>query len=237
MYLYVPNKSRHPWRLAAVIAGIVVVIVLAFIFGPKGYERWQIHRLMKEGNAKMQAAQWRESITPLLKVLAMNPNHLLANRMIADAIEKLGSPETLVFREKALQIDPVSLEDATHLVTAALAFENVPKAEQGIIAIQKIPSAPPALLPSLKAQLAVLKGDSVAAEKEFAQALQTDPGNPALKVSLAGLQIDSPDSDVRAAALEVRADEDQRGVDDRRGSTSLSCSFHACGRGDFQPRL
>ena len=203
MFLYVPKKFKNRRRLALIVTGIVLLVGLAIFYGPKLYDRWSVHRLMKEARTKLQAGQLRESIEPLIKIIRINPKNVLANRMIADTVEKLGSPEALQFRERALELEPDSVEDAYKLTTAALFFENPAKAERGIQLLQKNKLTPPRLLPPMLARFALLKGDNREAEKQFSEALRSDPRNPDLLLGLAGLQIESDDAQIRDNSRQI----------------------------------
>ncbi len=203
MYLYVPDKIKNPKRLALLIGLGAVFIMLAVVLGPRFYDRWQIHQLMKEAKSKLGAGQLREGITPLIKIISINPKNVVAQRMVSDAAEKLGAPDALDFREKALEIEPNSLEDAVRLTIGALAFEKIPIAEKGLALIRKHPEAPLGLLPGLQAQLALLQGNEREAGKQFVEALRHKPRDPDLLLNLAILQVDSGTDDERASARKI----------------------------------
>src|ERR1051325_1979260 len=109
-----------------IIAAVVLVILAAGVwFGRPYYRRHQEQRLAVQAQAFLQKKEYSKAWLSVRRLFQINPNNVVASRIMADLAELSHSPHALVWRRKVAELDP-TVDNRLVLASCALRFENPP---------------------------------------------------------------------------------------------------------------
>ena|GEM_PF-670529 len=187
--------------IVALVASIVLLVCL-FIFGPSGYRY-----LKSEVFLYRSAKAWeKEDINTAYNWAALayqnNPQSQRATGMLGDIGEREGSPQTLLWRQRLVQLSPNEVAPALALANSALLQNNVRVAEQALERIQPLADKR-ADYHSLRAGCFLKKGAVIEADKALVQAMELEPENPIHAVNLAVFRLKSQDPAQVSEALKA----------------------------------
>ncbi len=202
------RRSRVSWQRAPQLrSGLVISLFVILGFGVglfafssahKGWNRWQKTRLLAEAGHRLDENNLAEAEAMAHKALAIDPDSLVAIRILSEATEKQNRAETVAWRAQIARLSP-SLESQLNLASAALRFGQLEVARD---ALQQV--APrereKAAYHVVAGWLSRAQGNVAAEERHFAAAVAQEPKNDLYQFNLAVLQILSPDPEKNAAA-------------------------------------
>jgi hypothetical protein len=202
------RRSRGSWwhrfqpRSGLVISLFVVLGFGVGLFGfasiRKGFNRWHKTRLLTEAGDRLDHNNLREAEVMARKALAIDPNSLVAVRILAETTEKQNRAETVAWRGQIARLDP-GLESELNLASAALRFGqlDVARAALGRVAPEDREKA---AYEVVAGWLSRAQGNIAEEERHFAAAVAKEATNDVYQFNLAVLQILSPDPEKNAAA-------------------------------------
>jgi hypothetical protein len=202
------RRSRGSWwhrfqrRSGLVISLFVVLGFGVGLFGfasiRKGFNRWHKTRLLTEAGDRLDHNNLREAEVMARKALAIDPNSLVAVRILAETTEKQNRAETVAWRGQIARLDP-GLESELNLASAALRFGqlDVARAALGRVAPEDREKA---AYEVVAGWLSRAQGNIAEEERHFAAAVAKEATNDVYQFNLAALQILSPDPEKNAAA-------------------------------------
>ena len=132
------------------------------------------------------------------QALAIDPNSLVAARILAETTEKQNRPETVVWRAQIARLDP-GLESELNLASAALRFGQFDLARAALERVAP-EDREKAAYHIVAGWLSRAQGNVAEEERHFAAAVAQEPTNDVYQFNLAVLQILSPDPEKSAAA-------------------------------------
>jgi hypothetical protein len=202
------SRSRGSWwhrfqsRSGLVISLFVVLGFGVGLFGfasvRKGFNRWHKTRLLTEAGDRLDHNNLSEAEVMARKALAIDPNSLVAVRILAETTEKQNRAETVAWRGQIARLDP-GLESELNLASAALRFGqlDVARAALGRVAPEDREKA---AYDVVAGWLSRAQGNIAEEERHFAAAVAKEATNDVYQFNLAVLQILSPDPEKNAAA-------------------------------------
>ena len=197
--------------LLGCLIGIVLLIAVCW-GGHDVYVRWQERRLVRRAVVAIQKGDDITASVAARAVLQIKPTSAGAARIMAQLAEKTGNRAALDWRHKVIDAEPHSVEDALALARSALQFNEPTVAEQALGGIDEKGKQEPGYH-AVVATLADLKKDDKTAIREWEQAVQMDPNEPAyqLQLGIVQLRCSNGDEHVAGKALlnKLRADPKQ----------------------------
>lgn len=133
-------------------------------------------------------------------VLRFDPANVAACRIMAETAEAAGKREAVSWREQILALEPGVVANKLALASAGLQFGQLDLARQTLGAMDAA-ARNSAQYHQISAVLAVAEKKETLAETEFAAAVEFDPENEQLALSLATLRLTSEDAATKAKAL------------------------------------
>jgi thioredoxin-like negative regulator of GroEL len=202
------RSSRRSWRHSfQVRSGLVISFFVVVGFGVglfgfasvhKGWKRWHEARLLTEAKGRLDQNNLNEAEVRARQALAIDPNSLVAARILAETTEKQNRPETVVWRAQIARLEP-GLESELNLASAALRFGQFDLARAAVERVAP-EDREKAAYHIVAGWLSRAQGNVAEEERHFAAAVAQEPTNDVYRFNLAVLQILSPDPEKSAAA-------------------------------------
>lgn len=165
------------------VASCTALLLLGYT-GYRGYRVWKEHHWMNLAQDFVAKSDGRSAYLSLQQVLRFNPRNLEACRLMADLAEASRSPGALVWRNRALELSPDSLEDRLALVKTALAYGDIAVATNAIAEVSPA-GKQTAEYHNLAGTLAIAAGQFQPAQVHFNEAIRLEPWNAVPKLNLA----------------------------------------------------
>ncbi|MEO5718931.1 MAG: tetratricopeptide repeat protein [Chthoniobacterales bacterium] len=206
----VRRKRRHQvsWlRNLQLRSGLVISIfvvlgfgvgLLAFSSARKGWTRWHKASLLATASDRLEHNQIAEAESIARKALAIDPNSLVAARILAESTEKQNRAETVAWRAQIARLDP-GLDSQLNLASAALRFGQLDVARDALARVAPV-DHDKAPFHVVAGWLSRAQGNIAEEERHFAAAVAQEPKNDVYQFNLAVLQIHSPDPEKNTAA-------------------------------------
>ena len=159
-----------------------------------GYSAWRGYEVWKQSHGMAMAREYftkgdaRNTIIALQTVLHANPRNIEACRMIAGLTEAVRDQRALVWRQRALDINPKSFQDRLALVQAAIIFQDYTLASNtltGVTGADKNTAA----YNYIAGNVSLVEGQLDDAEAHFSEAIRLDPSNPVPQMNLAVVRL------------------------------------------------
>jgi hypothetical protein len=205
------RRKRHrkaSWlRSFQLRSGLVISLFVVLGFGVglfafssvrKGWIRWHKTRLLTAAADRLDHNNLTEAETMARKALVIDPNSLVAARVLAEATEKQNRAETVAWRAQIARLDP-GLDNELNLASAALRFGQLDVARDALGRVA-IADREKAAYHVVAGWLSRAQGNIAEEERHFAAAVAQAPANDVYQFNLAVLQILSPDPEKNAAA-------------------------------------
>lgn len=183
-------------RKAIIAIFCCIVLLLLGYAGYQGYQVWKQSHLVAMARGFAQAGDVRNEQICLQLALKTNPRNPEACRLMANVAESLHSPEALVWRHRAFELNPKSLDDRLALVQTALVFKDYATATNTLAGVDAAGQQMPAYH-NLAGVVALELGDAAGAKAHFSAAAQLEPANLAPRLNLALVRL----RDTNAAEL------------------------------------
>ena len=185
------QRQLWPARVALVVAGLAIAIVLGTLFFRYGlglYEDWRQTRLLHEAASMLQQGRFSEATQIARELLAQHPNSLPALYVLAEAAEKQNLEEAISWREQIVRLRPKDPDNQLNLVSAALRFGKLDLARKTLDQIAAS-DRDRAAFHVVAGWLACAEGNFAEQEEQFAAAVKKEPKNDLYQFNLAALQI------------------------------------------------
>ncbi len=190
------------------------ILLIAAIWGAHGgYVRWQQRRLIRSSVYALQHGDYRTASLAARNVLAINGRSAPAARVIAELAERGDDRGALFWRQRVVEFEPQSAEDALALARCALQFNELGTAERALASVNEA-SRQTAGYHAVAGLLAQARGENEKAQMEWSEAVRLEPENSNYRLHLGVIQNLSTDPNQRAAGEtilnELRQDPKQR---------------------------
>ncbi len=188
-------------------SGLVISVFVVLGFGVglfafssvrQGWTRWNKARLLTSAANELEQHKLAEAEAIARKALALDPNSLVATRILAESTEKQNRAETVAWRAQIARLDP-GLESQLNLASAALRFGQLDVARDALARVtpEDHDKAPYHVVAGW---LSRAQGNIAEEERHFAAAVAQEPTNDVYQFNLAVLQVRSPDPEKNSAA-------------------------------------
>ena len=207
----VERTQRTYVRLA--IGGLTAFVVFVFLCwgGVHLYRNFESKHLARRAAAYLSGGDLRQAMLTARRAREIKPTAEGA-RVLAQVAERTKERVALEWRREAVKLAPDSPEDLVALANCALQFNEIAEAEKALAA--STGNGETGASHAIAAQIADAKGNQSGAQREWALAVEREPGDKsyALGLALAELRSNSPAlRETGYASLEeLRADKIQR---------------------------
>ena len=175
-------------RKTIIILSCCIVLLLLGYTGYRGYQVWKQSHGIAMAKAYYAKADYRSTVLSLQQVLKANPRNIEACRMMAGLTEASRSPESLVWRQRVLELNPNSFDDRMFLAQAALIFQDYALATNTLAGVADADKSS-AAYHTIAGTAALEGGHPDEAEAHFSEAIRLDPSNPIPQVNLAVVRL------------------------------------------------
>ena len=200
------QEKPFPYRTAAMISGTVVFLTIAGFLSAPRIERFldarKERQLVQRASDYFAKGDLKHAVLDARSALDIQPRNVEANRIIAKALETLGSPDAILWRKRLDSIASGDPENSAALAKASFIAGDIAVAEETLDKLKPEDRSSP-LFHEVAAGLAMSKDDTAAAERHSAEAVRLNPNNDSSRMQLALLRIKSSDPDSRASAIEA----------------------------------
>ena len=195
-----------------VLIGLIAFIFLCY-FGYRFYSVFESRRMVRRAAAFMGGGDLRQAALSAQRALQLNPESVGAFRQLAQISEVSNDRNALVWRRKAFELDPHSVQDLAALVASALQFRDIETAEKALTRSDEN-AQNTVEFHIAAAQLAEAKKQWPEAQNHWEKAVNIAPENKPyqLHFAVALLRMDDRSKRDRGLALleQLRNDEKQR---------------------------
>lgn len=186
------RKRFWNWRgLAGVVA--VAALLAGFVFWL--IPQWRIHQENKRAaQARLLLSRGYFSLAyqNALGVLRHNDNHEPSARVLAELLERQGSPEALTWRRRAAQIAP-TVSNQLALAAAGVRFEAPPSPTARRWLTELAGESNTVAWRLVAAQFELRNNNLPAAEAHYRAALEREPDNDEIALALATVRLQTRD--------------------------------------------
>ncbi len=196
------RRDLSPKRAVILIGMTVLVLAVAgfsFNYGLKFYRGWRERNLVKQASTLQQTGQLAEAARVAREVLEKRPDVLPALYILAETAEKRNLEEAISWRAQIARLLPHDLDSQLNLASAALRFGHLDTAREALGNVEPR-DRDQAKFHVVAGWLAQAEGNIAEQERQFAAAVDREPGNDLYKFNLAVLQIRSSDAAKSAEA-------------------------------------
>ena len=152
--------------------------------GYRGYKVWKNKHLISVGREFLAKSDRRNAALSAEEVLRSDPKNLDAVRVMAVLAEAARSPSALVWRSRAVELAPHSLDDRLALAQAALTMRDLATATNTLEGVEPA-DRQTAAYHNVAGLVAAETGNFDQAEKDFLEVSRLEPQNPSPQLSLA----------------------------------------------------
>jgi predicted Zn-dependent protease len=178
---------------------ICALVGAAGLASYRGYGAWQKRHLVERAQEFFAKKDYKSALRVAQHVLQLDPKNIVACRILAETDDLAGKREAVLWLQKIVSLEPEIAANRIALANAALRFREFDLARKTLDAID--PAGPVNVqYHQLAGTLALGEKKSTLAEAEFVAALELEPANPQLALSLATVRLDSPEPATREKA-------------------------------------
>ncbi len=186
-------------RKTVIFVAVMLVIGCAGFLGRRIYQKTTEHRLATEAGQYLQKQDFRNANLCLQRAIQINPYDVQVNRLMAQMYEQAGSPMALIWRIRTAELQTNNMEYRLEWAKTAIEMGNLGSALQALRGVDQ-KTRTTAEFYKLAGGLAWNIHDPVAAEKQYAAALQLEPTNLAVTLNLATVRLVSTNKTVASQA-------------------------------------
>jgi len=175
-------------RKIIILLSCCIVLLLLGYTGYRGYRVWKQSHGMDMAKAFYAKADYRSAVLSLQQVLKANPRNIEACRLMANLTEAARSPESLMWRQRVLELNPNSFDDRMFLAQSALIFRDYALATNTLAGVADV-NKNTAAFHSVAGSVALAAGQPDQAQAHFSESIRLDPTNPIPQVNLAVVRL------------------------------------------------
>lgn len=201
--------SLYQLQREALVIGLGLLVAAALGFG--GYRvlvgplrHWRGRQALEQAGRYMQQQDYRNALLALKRATVLMPNDPATWRVVAQNLDTLGVPETLVAHENLVQLDPGDTRQKLALVRQALRFEKADLAARTLAALPE-GAAEGAEYHRLAAALALSMGRDDDYVAQLRALLAVEPQDARARFNLAVADLWRDDASARQARGEFLA--------------------------------
>ena len=185
------QRRLKRWQTWVTLACMVAAMVVGYKYGLPRYRQYLERNYAMQAQRYEAGGDFSRALLRARQVLVINPDDATGIRVIADLADYFGSPYALQWRQRLVALNP----DATNrlaLARSALQAEAFPFPTATKVLNEMEPASRQSSAYHLIAgALAIKLNDLPAAEQHFAEALKLNPDDPANRMSLAVVRLQS----------------------------------------------
>lgn len=174
-------------KIIIILVSCTILLLLGYS-GYRGYELWKQSHWMALARQYAQKKDSSNEFLALKQALLADPRNVEACRMMANLAAAAGSPSTLTWRQKVLELDPTSLSDRLAFVQIAIILSDYNAATNALAGASDTDKNTPDYL-DVAGEMATAENKPDEAQADFAQAARLDPSNPVSQFSLAFIEL------------------------------------------------
>jgi hypothetical protein len=196
------RRDLSPKRAAILIVAIVITFAVGTIsyhYGSSFYRGWRERNLLRQASSLLKEERLSEAAQRARDVLQQHPDSLAAFHILAETAEKRNLEEAVAWRAQIARLLPHDLDSELNLASAALRFGQLDTARKALDEVAPNDRSR-AHFHVVAGWLAQAQGNVAEQERQFAAAVQKEPGNDVYQFNLAVLQVRSADSERRGKA-------------------------------------
>lgn len=199
------QQKHRRWYSHWALWTILILGAGVFLAWPrlKGcYQSWNAGNQVRQAEESLAGRDYKRAVMTARIVLSVDPSNVGATRIVAEALEAIGSPEAVQWRNRLDSLMPGNVENLLAWAADTMKAGDLEATERvlGMIAPDARETAP---WHEINAQLSMAKRDAGTAEKHWAEAVQLDPKQDRYRLLLATLRMRSPDAGLRIDAMAV----------------------------------
>ncbi len=187
-----------------ILIAVLVVSLLAVGGGYAGYRGYLAQRqvrLIKQAQMHLAKPDPKKAMLCLQRVLRSDPRNVEACRLMAAIHEASRSPETLLWRNRVVELNPRSVDDRLALAQSAILFGDPASATNTLEAVDAA-AKKTAAYHNIAGEIYSMVNQASQAEFHFLEAARLEPTNQFPQLNLAILRLHSTNT---AAVAEARA--------------------------------
>jgi len=177
-------KKQRFWILT-----IAVLLGVAFL-GYYGYVSTRQARLLKQARGYLARSNPKTALVCLRRALGYNPKDVEACRLMAELAERGSSPAAMLWRSRVVELAPKSTPDRIFLAQTAMMFGDYISATNALEGISKT-GRNTAAYHNAAGSVALGARHFDEAQAHFLEACQMEPTNPAPRMNLAIVRLQS----------------------------------------------
>jgi cytochrome c-type biogenesis protein CcmH/NrfG len=188
-------------RKSIIILASCTVMLLAAYCGYRGYKVWKRDHMLSLAKQFMAKSDARNTLLCLRQVISADPGCVEGARMMAQVMEAARSPSALIWRSRAVELNPRSLDDRLALAQTALLSGNYTSATNALEGVDATGRAT-AAYQIVAGTVAVVGKHLAEAATHFQEAVRLEPQSLAPQLYLAVVRLHSSnDLDVAEARI------------------------------------
>ena len=186
-------KKQRFWILA------VAILLSMASLGYYGYVSTRQARLLKQARGYLANSNTKTALVCLRRALGYNPKDVEACRLMAQLAERASSPAAMLWRSRVVELVPKSTPDRILLAQTAMMFGDYLSATNALEGISKA-GRNTATYHNAAGSVALGARHFTEAEAHFSEACQMEPTNPAPRMNLAIVRLQSTNTFALAQA-------------------------------------
>lgn len=187
------QRRMKRWQTWVALVCLIAAFGCTYKYGLPRYRHYIERNYARQAQMFLAKGDFPRAMLRARQLLAMNPDDTTAIRIIADVADFFGSPYAIQWRQRLVFLSPDSTNRLalarTALRSEAFPFPTATKALNEIAATNRQSSA----FHLVAGALAVKLNDLSAAEQHYEEALRLNPNDPANRMSLAVVRLQSGD--------------------------------------------
>lgn len=191
-----------PVKAFFILALLVVSGWGAYNLGIKWYLQFRESNLVEISEKKIQEGNYSEAALSAKRALQLNNRSVPATQSMAYLAETLSTPDAILWRSRALELDPENPINQQALAAAALRFGELQRAKK---ALESLPTSERNSINfhELSAMIAFSEGRINDTITHFESALRQDPDDSTKEFNLAKAMLFSPSTAHRKEAVQL----------------------------------
>jgi thioredoxin-like negative regulator of GroEL len=184
--------ERSLLKIVIAVFCLILLLGLGGYFSLTAFQAWQVRRLLAEANALVNEGNYNHASLAARHVLELDPQNADAMRVIARSAEGAGLRSAIEFWRRVTELSGNAEGDVTSWARCAIQFGDASGASK---ALDSMPEHGKnmAQYHALRSDVALIRHDLAAHEKELLEARRIDPQDKKVELALATLHLAAND--------------------------------------------
>ncbi|PYK70795.1 MAG: hypothetical protein DME42_11980, partial [Verrucomicrobia bacterium] len=184
--------ERSLLKIFITVFCLIMLLGLGGYFSVTAFQAWQVRRLLAEANALVNEGNYNRASLDARRVLELNPQNADAMRVIARSAESAGLRSAIEFWRRVTELSGNAEGDVTSWALCAIRFGDAPGASKALDSMPEHGKRT-AQYHALRSDVALIRHDLAAHEKELLEARRIDPQDKKVELALATLHVAAND--------------------------------------------